>query len=346
MKPVLHPLALASLMLGTLAGCASGLSDRFVSEVNRHTQAFAGHAALRVAQPEAHRRAHTEAAERLLAAPLEREAAVAFALEHGPGMQALLAHHEALAADSEQSARPVNPHLVLERMRSASELELTRTLSIALFDLLRWPARRGIAEAQWRAHVAELAEALVQEVTEVRLAWIEAVAAQEALAYARQVVAAADASAELARRMQAVGNFNALARLRQQAFHAEAMSRLATAEQRVVSAREALGRKLGLSGENLARLRLPERLPELPKVAMDERQAEARAQRERLDLRLAHARLEAESRRLGIERLFGWTEVELGLSASTILERADGHRSRARGGEIALGLPILDPGDA
>ncbi len=348
MSPARVRLRLASLSLGLglLGGCASWQPERVVSEVNQGTQAFARAALVRAADPAAHGRARTEALERLLAAPLGRESAVAFALQHGHVMQALLARHEALLAATEQSARPPNPVLMLERMRSASEIELTRALSAGLFDLWLWPQRRRVADAQWRLHVAEAADAVVQEVTEVRLAWIDAVAAGEALTYARQVVDAADASAELARRMQAVGNFNALARLRQQAFHADAVSRLATAQHRLVAAREALGRKLGLTGEELARLRLPERLPELPSAPMDPQTAEERARHERLDLRLALAQLEAESRRLGIERVLSWTDVELGLRSTTMIERADGHRTRVRGGEIVLGLPLLDSGDA
>ena len=47
---------------------------------------------------------------------------------------------------------------------------------------------------------------------------MRAVAAQQSLRYVEQVKAAADASAELARRMQAVGNFSKLQRAREQAF--------------------------------------------------------------------------------------------------------------------------------
>lgn len=338
-------LLVASMGLSLLAGCAVWQPERIVSEINQTTQAFAGTSLTRAADPDLHRTARATAVERLLAQPLGREQAIAFALQHGHAVQSLLARQEAMLAASERSARPPNPVLILERMRSPSEVELTRALSVGLFDLLFWPERRAVADAQWRLHVAELADAIVQEVTDVRHAWIEAVAAAEALNYARQVDSAADASAELARRMRAVGNFNALAQLRQQAFHAEAVTRLAVAEHRLVAAREALARKLGLAGDELGRLRLPERLPELPRVPMDDETAEQRARRERLDLRLALAQLEAESRRVGIERVLSWTDIELDLRSTTMSERADGHRTRVRGGEIALGLPLFDSGD-
>jgi outer membrane protein TolC len=48
------------------------------------------------------------------------------------------------------------------------------------------------------------------------------VAAEETVRYMRQVKQAAEASAELARRMEQVGNFNKLQRAREQSFYADA----------------------------------------------------------------------------------------------------------------------------
>ena len=65
--------------------------------------------------------------------------------------------------------------------------------------------------------------------------------------YAQQVKESAEASAELAQRMLAVGNFNKLQRARQQAFYADATTRLAIAQQAATATNEALVRALGLS---------------------------------------------------------------------------------------------------
>jgi outer membrane protein TolC len=47
---------------------------------------------------------------------------------------------------------------------------------------------------------------------DTRKAWVTALAAEETVRYMRQVKQAAEASAELARRMEQVGNFNKLQR--------------------------------------------------------------------------------------------------------------------------------------
>jgi outer membrane protein TolC len=52
---------------------------------------------------------------------------------------------------------------------------------------------------------------------DTRKAWVTAVAAEETVRYMRQVKQAAEASAELARRMEQVGNFNKLQQAREQA---------------------------------------------------------------------------------------------------------------------------------
>lgn len=112
---------------------------------------------------------------------------------------------------------------------------------------------------------------------DTRKAWFAAVAAQESAKYAEQVKEAAEASAELARRMAAVGNWSKLSQAREQAFYAEATARLARARQAQLSARERLTRLMGLWGEDLA-FQLPERLPELPKEPRAAGDLEARSE--------------------------------------------------------------------
>ena len=76
-------------------------------------------------------------------------------------------------------------------------------------------ARRRLCQQQARLR---LTGDVVQAALDARQAWVRAVAAQQSLQYSEQVKRAADASAELARRMQQVGNFSKLQRAREQAF--------------------------------------------------------------------------------------------------------------------------------
>jgi outer membrane protein TolC len=64
--------------------------------------------------------------------------------------------------------------------------------------------------------------------------------------------------------MRSAGNFNQLQAARQRAFYADAVAQLAAARHSNTAAREGLVRLLGLTSDQLAHLRLPERLPDLP----------------------------------------------------------------------------------
>lgn len=105
---------------------------------------------------------------------------------------------------------------------------------------------------------------------ETRKAWIQAVAADESVRYMEQVQDAAEASAELARRLESVGNFNKLMRAREQSFYSDAALGLAKAQQLQKASRERLIRLLGLWGNQVQALQLPERLScarSMPKLA-------------------------------------------------------------------------------
>ena len=176
---------------------------------------------------------------------------------------------------------------------------------------------------------------------ETRKAHVQAVAAEESLRYARQVRQAAEASAELARRMERAGNFNKLARAREQSFYADASLALARAEQLQRTARERLVRLLGLWGAQTA-FTLPERLPDLPATARDEPDIERRAIAQRLDIQAARLSVEQTARQLGLTKQTRFINAfELGTERS----RVDGQTVK-RAWEIGLELPLFDGGSA
>lgn len=108
------------------------------------------------------------------------------------------------------------------------------------------------------------AEKIAKTPMPIRTAWLQAVAKQEQLMYAKQMHASAQTSSELAKRMRSVGNFTRLQQAHQHAMYAEAASLLLTSAQEVSEAREALIRAMGLNDTNANALTLPARLPELP----------------------------------------------------------------------------------
>lgn len=278
----------------------------------------------------------------LLAQPLDADAAVQLALLNNPGLQARFEALGIAEAERVQASRLPNPGLSLGRLRQGDETELERSLHLSLGSLLTWPQRRALGEQQARQVQAEVAADVVALVADTRRAWVQAVAASEALHYRRQVLEAAQAGAELARRMAQVGNFSALQQAREQAFEAEAALDLARATQAEGAAREGLMRRLGLWGDDTARLRLPERLPALPTAPQALPDVEQRAIAGRLDVRAALAAVEQAGVDLGRQRDGRLLDtLELGL-----MHNRSNEAPPQRGLELSLALPLFDAGEA
>ncbi len=287
------------------------------------------------------RRAAAEAeVERLLAGPLAADDAVRIALGYSPKLQAMLAAQAQAVAEAVQTGRPPNPLLSYERVKG-EVVEIDRKLALSVLDLLLWPTRASLSSTQ-RRQIAFRGSAEVLEVaTATRSAWIEAVAAAQSAAYAAQVLEAAEAGAELARRMKQVGNYSRIEEAREELFLADARAELARARFESQQKREQLVRLLGLRAELAAKLTLPERLPDLPAAPLPPEQMARRAFDERLDVALARADLDATARELGLRRVTGTVDV---FEAAAVRKTAPGERET--GWEADLRLPVFDFGDA
>ena len=327
-----------------LAGCTTVDFNQSVAKTNQQAVAFTqGHLAL--AQAEVQRQTRLNAAQTLLAQPLNQTNAVKLALLNSPSLQALLAQHWADAAQAAQAGRIANPVFSFERMVTLSELELGRFLSVGLLDILSLPQRQQQARAKLDIAQLQLTSTVIDEVTKVRMAWVKAVAAAQTQAFAQNVHDAAKASATLAQRMQAIGNFTKLQRARQQGFYAVATSQWAQAQQNAVAQREALVRLLGLNDAQAQNMRLDERLPNLPEQTRSADEITQAAAAMRLDVQMAKAELDYAVNAQGLGKLMSFTDIELGARRDTTYERADGHKTTKRGAEISIALPIFDWGD-
>ena len=341
-----------TLKLGTLAastlllaGCASVNFDAVLSDANDSTQTFT-QGTLQLQQTQAQQLARDQLAADLLSKPLGIDDAVQLALANSPAVQALLAQSWAEMASANQSGRIGNPLLSLERSRLGSELELSRMLSFGLLDLLTLPQRQRIAQGQIAQAKVQLAASVVEQVTQVRQAWVRAVAAQQSLNYARQISATAQAGAELARRMQQVGNFTKLQRARQQSFYADAAAQMATAQHSATAAREELIRQLGLTEAQTTQLTLAERLPDLPKAPRPAAGVNANAMEQRLDVALARRQLDVAGRSQGLNLLTSLVDVELSVRRDTVTDEAAGTQAARQGYGVGIRLPIFDWGSA
>jgi outer membrane protein TolC len=330
----------AALAAALLAGCASLAPDAGLAPVAEAVQARLG-ATLQADRGDADAQAIRKRVDELLAAPLTMDAAVQVALLNNRGLQARLAALGVSDAERVMASRLPNPGFSFGRMRTGDEREIERGLHLDLARLLMAPT---IAEMEASRHEGErqaLTAAALALGHDTRKAWVRAVAAEQTVHYMRRVMQAAEASAELARRMQQAGNFSPLQRAREQAFYADAALNLARAEAQQQATRERLVRLLGLWGAQTGFV-LPERLPEPPAEIAETPDLEARAVAGRLDVAAAKTAALRTASGLGLTRATRFVNVlELGL-----VNNSSNEAPTTRGWEIAFELPLFDAGDA
>jgi len=332
---------LASLSLTLLGGCAGFSADGGFGPVQQSARTHLDKE-LRWARSDAERAAIQQRVAELLTQPLDAEAAVQLALLNNRGLQASFHELGISEADFVQAGRLPNPGLSLASLQRGDEHELERGLHLNLARLLALPWAGQLEARRFEQSKQRVALEVLSLAAETRKAWIEAVAAEQARRYAAQVMEAAEAGAELARRMAQVGNFNALQRAREQGFYADAALGLARAEQQQRARRERLTRLLGLWGEQATRLALPERLPELPAQADELPEIERIGMARRLDVQGARLASEALARQLGLSRVTRLVNVlELGP-----VRNSSNQAPTQRGWELSLELPLFDWGQA
>lgn len=332
---------IAAALLTT--ACAGVDMKRSIADTNRIAVDFT-HGKLALAGSEAQRAAMRAAATELLEQPLDEAAAVQLALLQSAPLQERLAQAWMEQAQAAQSGRIANPLLLFERTRFRSELELDRLLSIGLLDLLTLPQRQRVASRRIQQARLQLTVDAVHFLTEVRGAWIAAVAAQQRLQYAGQVGESAAASAELARRMLQAGNFSPLASARQQTFQAEATALRSAAALADGSARERLIRVLSLSPSQAAALHLPQHLPDLPADPRTADDVNRTAVESRLDVRVADLQFDAATRAQGLTRLTSLIDIQAGARRDTVFDDAAGVSDSRRGIALDVQVPLFDDG--
>ena len=329
----------------TLAGCASLAPDGGSAEVQALVAGnplMAGSSAQRAPDE-----ASQKSVDALLAKPLDAEAAVRIALVNSPRVQDAFATLQLSDADRVQASSLPNPVLSFSRLAQGREREFERMLSFNVLGLVTLPWQARWAGQRHEAAKLQAAQSVLMLAADTRRAWVRAVAAQQSVVYLRDAKEAAEAGAELAHRMAQVGNWSALQRTREQLLLADAAAQLARAEQAAVATREQLTRLLGLSGTRTG-YTLPDRLPPLPQAAPDLGDVQARALRDRLDVRSAQAQNTAVADSLGLTRATRVVNaMELGVVRNTTFENdADRSRSTQRGFELDLPLPLFDWGQA
>ncbi|MES2715055.1 MAG: TolC family protein [Pseudomonadota bacterium] len=323
-----------------LGGCASFSADGGFGAVERTTKERIGKD-LQWARGDADLDTIATRVTELLAKPLTVDDAVQIALLNNRGLQAGFQELGITEAEVVQAGRLPNPGFSFGRMRQGDEREIERGLHFNLARLVAMPMIGRMEARRFEQVQARVAMSVLSLAADTRKAYFTALAAEETVRYMRQVKQAADASAELARRMEQVGNFNKLQRAREQSFYANAALQLARAEQAQRSTRERLVRLLGLWGAQ-TQFALPERLPDLPPSPLELPDIEQVAMAQRLDVQGAKLAAEQTASNLGLTRTTRFVNVlELGLARNSSNEAPT-----QRGWEIGFELPLFDWGGA
>ena len=345
--PIQAPTATRSLRLlavlvsaAVLGGCASFSPDGGFAAVERTAKDRLGKD-LQWARSDADQDSIAKRVSELLAKPLTVDDAVQVALLNNRGLQATFQDLGISEAEVVQAGRLPNPGFSFGRSSRGDEREIGRGLHFNLARLIAMPITRQMEARRFEQTQGMVAMSVLSLAADTRKAYYNALAAEETVRYTRQVKQTADASAELARRMQQVGNFNKLQKAREQVFYADAALNLARAEQAQRATRERLIRLLGAWGAQTP-FTLPERLPDLPKDVMELPDIERVAMAQRLDVQGAKLAAEQTARNLGLTRTTRFVNVlELGL-----LRNSSNEAPTQRGWEIGFELPLFDGGGA
>jgi outer membrane protein TolC len=338
-------LAFSLIALTTLAGCTTFSNDGGFGSVEQATRARLGKE-VTWARSDVQRAALLARVDELLAQPLTVDDAIQLALFNNRGLQAAFFDLGISEADLVQAGRLPNPHFSMLRASKPEngirEYKIEQALTFNIFALITMPLavqveQRNFEQTQ-RLAVIEVARLAA----ETRQAYFTAVAAEESVRYLGKVQQAAEAGAELARRMARVGNFSKLRQAREQAYYADAALNLARAEQVATASRERLARALGVPDRSA--FQLPERLPDLPKAVDELPVLEQAALDQRLDLQAIRLETEALAKNLGLTKATRFINV-LEVGPARVLEgtRDSGYK---KGYEISFELPIFDWGSA
>jgi outer membrane protein TolC len=328
--------AVATLLLG---GCASFSPDGGFDTVTNVTRERLG-TETRIARNETDIAALAETIAPLLKPALSVDRAVQVALLNNRGLQATYQRLGLAEADLVQAGRLQNPRFGFKRTHQGSDVLIDRSLTINLVNLLTAPLATRIESRRFEQTRLQVADAALSVAAETRRAYYDALGAVQQRTYAQQVSDAAEAGAELGVRMAKVGNWSTLDMARERSFHVDAVTQLALADREVLASREKLVRLLGLDRADA--FTLPDRLPDLPATAIDLKQVDQIALRERLDIQAGKLQLQATAASLNLTRSTRFVNaLEIGGNRKT----ASGQTPET-GYELSLEIPLFDWGTA
>ncbi len=335
------------IAMATLLGCAAVQPSKARREVGELVEQRVGLPDAIPEQQDAESRARVRArVAELMSGPLAIERALQVAMLNNRALRATLEDLGVAQAELVQAGLLQNPVISGDLVASTrgNGLGGGLALSQSLLSVFLIPAQRRVARARLAHAVVLVGQATLTLTRDVRVAFVRALAAEQALGLHRSRAQAAEVAHELAQRQFDAGNITPL----DQQLFAAALDRarveLADAQLAVTVAREALTRLLGLWGEDVAwtfAAPLDRVLPAETELGSLEQQGMT----DRLDLSAARFEARSIEYALTLRRRGMIPELNVGLSARNEVGNDIGHEW-VLGPSLSLELPIFDPGHA
>jgi len=323
-----------------LVGCATFSQDNGFGSVK---EAASRHIKQELVWPKTEAEQHDVVAYigELLGQKIDVERAVQIALLNNKGLQASFYELGISEADVVQAGRLPNPKFSMLYVRNNADYKIEQALTFNIFSLLIMPKMLEIERRNFEKTKLAVVADVLELAYQTRLAYFNAVAANERVRYSLQVKESAEASAELAQRMVKAGNWSTLELAREQSFYADAVLEEVNARHQQTSSNEALARLLGVAAEQLT---LENRLPDLPASIAALQPFEEVAFQQRLDLQAMRLETQNLAKQLGLTKTTRLINV-LEIGPARVLEGQRGDPYK-KGVDIAFELPLFDWGSA
>src|SRR5260221_805975 len=282
--------------------------------------------------------------QRLLRRPLTVDAAVQIGLLNNKGLQASYNELALAEADMVQESLPPNPTFSIFRIAGDGALEAERKIGGNILALSTLPFRTDIARQRFQKAQLRAAEETLRLAAEVRRTYFRAVAANELVGLLTDTKSTAESTAQLALKLGQTGALNKLDQAREQVFYAETAADLATLRQDATSSRERLIRLLGLWDGDIG-IRLPQKLPVLPRRPVSLPRIEVDAVEHRIDLQIARIEMGALAKSLNLTEATRFVTLldVAGIDRKT--RDPDTPPFRERGFDVLFQIPIFDGGE-
>ncbi len=280
----------------------------------------------------------------LLRRGLTSDTAVQIALLNNRGLQASYNELALAEADLVGASLPPNPTFSISRISGDGALEIERQVVGDILALATLPFRSEIARQRFQKAQLRAAEETLRLAADVPRAYYRAVAANELVGLLTDAKSTAESTAQLAEKLGQTGALNKLDQAREQVFYAETTADLATLRQDATSSREKLIRLLGLWDGDLG-IRVPQKLPVLPRRPLSLPRIEVDAVEHRIDLQIARIQLDALAKSLNLTEATRFVTIldVAGIDRKT--RDPEGPPFRERGFDIQFQIPIFDGGE-